>query len=72
MGPSFAQLLLECSFRVMGGNLKPCWLHREAWGGGRGVQNVNFFKKKVGSQGRKGDRPRLSGFFLVVCPALML
>ena len=33
---------------------------------------MNFFKKKVGSQGRKGDRPRLSGFFLVVCPALML
>ena len=46
VGPSFAQLLLDCSSRVMGGNLKPCWLHREAWGGGRGVQNVNFFKKK--------------------------
>ena len=39
---------------------------------GAGGVKCEFLKKKVGSQGRKGDRPRLSGFFLVVCPALML
>ena len=44
----------------------------EKLGVGAGGAKCEFLNKKVGSQGRKGDRPRLSGFFLVVCPALML
>lgn len=41
LGPTASRMFLQDNGR----EFKPCWLHREAWGGG-GLQNVNFFKKK--------------------------